>query len=68
MVIRVGSSVVMQQPALTLNATRLDALDAVRGLAMVWMTLFHLSFDLNQFGHWRQDFYNDPFWTWQRTL
>lgn len=53
---------------MTLNTTRLDTLDAVRGLAMVWMTLFHLSFDLNQFGHWRQDFYNDPFWTWQRTF
>ncbi len=50
------------------DSTRLDGLDALRGLAMVWMTLFHLSFDLNEFGYWRQDFYNDPFWTWQRTL
>ena len=52
----------------SLDPARLDGLDAVRGLAMVWMTLFHLSFDLNAFGYWRQDFYNDPFWTWQRTL
>lgn len=48
--------------------TRFDAVDALRGLAMVWMTAFHLCFDLNHFGYWRQDFYRDPFWTWQRTL
>lgn len=49
------------------HADRLDRLDAVRGLAMVWMTLFHFSFDLNQF-HLiaRQDFYRDPFWVLQR--
>ncbi len=43
-------------------------LDALRTLAMVWMTGFHLAFDLNHFG-WveRQNFYADPFWTWQRT-
>lgn len=35
---------------------------------MVWMTAFHFSFDLNHFGFWQQDFYRDPFWTWQRTL
>jgi len=46
---------------------RLDRLDALRGLAMVWMTLFHFSFDLNQFRLIpRQNFYADPFWTWQR--
>ena len=47
---------------------RLDALDAQRGLAMVWMTAFHLCFDLNQLGLIRQDFHRDPLWTWQRTL
>jgi uncharacterized membrane protein len=41
-------------------------LDALRGLAMVWMTGFHLSFDLSHFGWWPQDFYNDPRWTLQR--
>ncbi|MEN9417583.1 MAG: hypothetical protein RI988_1203 [Pseudomonadota bacterium] len=36
---------------------------------MVWMAGFHLCFDLNHFGLLapRQDFYNDPFWTLQRT-
>ena len=46
---------------------RLDSIDALRGLAIVWMTVFHFCFDLNHFGFLRQDFYADPFWTWQRT-
>jgi len=46
---------------------RLDSLDALRGLAIVWMTLYHLCFDLNHFGYLHQDFYRDPLWTWQRT-
>lgn len=48
--------------------TRWDAVDALRGLAMVWMTVFHFCFDLNHFGYWLRDFYRDPFWVWQRTL
>ncbi len=48
-------------------ARRFDAIDALRGGAIVWMTAYHLFFDLNQFGHIRQNFYTDPFWTWQRT-
>jgi uncharacterized membrane protein len=50
------------------NGPRFEALDALRGLAMLWMTAFHLCFDLNQFGYLQQDFYRDPRWTWQRTL
>nr|WP_276598355.1 heparan-alpha-glucosaminide N-acetyltransferase [Roseateles koreensis] len=42
-------------------------LDALRGLAIIWMACFHFSFDLNHFGWIRQDFYRDPFWTGQRT-
>jgi len=45
---------------------RYDPIDALRGLAMVWMTLFHFSFDLNEFGYIHQNFYADPFWTVQR--
>ncbi|MGE8318464.1 MAG: DUF1624 domain-containing protein [Comamonas sp.] len=41
-------------------------LDALRGLALVWMTVFHFCFDLSHLGFWPQDFYHDPFWTWQR--
>ncbi len=46
---------------------RFGRLDALRGVAMVWMTLYHFSFDLNHFRFWLQDFLRDPFWTWQRT-
>lgn len=49
-------------------APRFDSLDILRGAAVLWMTLFHLVFDLNQFGYVREDFYRDPFWTTQRTL
>ena len=35
---------------------------------MLWMTAYHLSFDLKHFGLLRQDFYADPFWTWQRSV
>jgi uncharacterized membrane protein len=47
---------------------RLDTIDALRGVAIVWMTVFHFCFDLNQFGFIRQNFYADPFWTGQRTM
>jgi len=46
--------------------SRFDAVDALRGLAMVWMTVFHFCFDLSHFGFWQQDFLHDPVWTWQR--
>ena len=49
---------------------RLDRLDALRGVAIVWMACFHFAFDLNYFGllSSRQNFYTDPLWTWQRTV
>ncbi|MCA0212772.1 MAG: DUF1624 domain-containing protein [Proteobacteria bacterium] len=50
-----------------MTAQRFDAIDALRGLAIVWMTVFHFCFDLNHFGWLKEDFYRDPFWTWQRT-
>jgi uncharacterized membrane protein len=51
-------------------STRFDRLDALRGIAIVWMAVFHLCFDLN---HYRllspaQNFYADPFWTVQRAM
>ena len=48
------------------NSLRFDRLDAVRGLAIVWMAVFHFCFDLDHFGFTDQDFYADPFWTTQR--
>lgn len=50
------------------GAARWPALDALRGAAMLWMAAFHAAFDLNLFRLLRpvQNFYDDPFWTWQR--
>ena len=48
-------------------ANRYDLIDSLRGVAIVWMTVFHFCFDLTYFHYLRQDFYNDPFWTWQRS-
>ena len=49
---------------------RYDRIDALRGLAVVWMALFHFGFDLNHFGLLlpKQNFHADPLWTTQRTL
>ena len=58
----------MTRKQLPTFSNRFEAVDALRGLAMVWMTAFHFSFDLNHFGFWSQDFYRDIFWTGQRTL
>ena len=49
-----------------LAAPRYAAVDMLRGLAMVWMTLFHFSFDLQHFGYLHANLYGDPFWTVQR--
>ncbi|OGB35484.1 MAG: hypothetical protein A3F78_17210 [Burkholderiales bacterium RIFCSPLOWO2_12_FULL_61_40] len=49
------------------HVQRMDAVDLMRGLAMLWMTVFHFCFDLNQAGYLHQNFYADPLWTWQRT-
>jgi len=48
---------------------RFDRLDALRGVAIVWMAVFHFCFDLNHFGLLtpKQNFYADPFWTQQRS-
>ncbi len=50
-----------------MRADRFDRIDALRGVAIVWMTAYHFCFDLDHFGWIRQDFHADPFWTWQRT-
>jgi uncharacterized membrane protein len=50
-----------------ISGPRWDGLDALRACAMLWMTVFHFSFDLSHAGLWPQNFYTDPFWTWQRT-
>lgn len=47
--------------------SRNNSLDALRGVAMLWMTAYHFAFDLNYFGIIHQDFYRSPVWTLQRT-
>lgn len=56
-------------PARPAAGARYDRLDALRGVAIVWMAAFHFCFDLNHFGFFtpRQHFTADPFWTLQRT-
>ena len=51
-----------------LRSPRYDVVDALRGAAMVWMTIFHFCFDLSHLGLWRQNFLVDPFWTNQRVM
>jgi uncharacterized membrane protein len=58
---------VPRAPADALLRSRFDRLDALRGLAIVWMAVFHFSYDLNYFLFIHQDFHHSPMWTWQRT-
>ena len=52
----------------TAPAARYDRLDALRGLAIVWMASFHFSFDLAHVFHvTQQNFYRDALWLHQRT-
>ncbi len=53
--------------AVAAPAQRFERLDALRGVAIVWMAAFHFGYDLNYYGFIAQDFINDPRWTLQRT-
>ena len=66
-VVRQGQAAAARTLAAMPATPRYDAIDALRGVALLWMTAFHLGFDLNHFGYWQQDYYRDPFWTMQRT-
>ena len=43
-------------------AARIAGLDALRGIAIVAMAIYHFCFDLRYFGVTRADFEHDPFW------
>lgn len=51
-----------------MGAGRFDRLDALRGAALLWMAAFHFCFDLSHAGLLQANFYEDTFWTTQRTL
>ena len=65
----------MNTPASVASATgaapsgRFDRLDALRGVAIVWMAIFHFCFDLNHYGFFepKHRFTVDVLWTTQRT-
>jgi uncharacterized membrane protein len=46
---------------------RFDRLDALRGIAIIWMAVFHFFFDASYFDLIQQEFKRDPFWLVQRT-
>jgi uncharacterized membrane protein len=50
------------------DTQRLDRIDLLRAFAMLWMTVYHFCFDLSHHGLISANFYDDPFWTWQRTV
>ncbi len=68
----------MAQPAAALSALfktlfghgsqRYVLVDALRGLAVALMIVYHFTFDLDYFGQVEIDFYNDPFWLAFRAL
>ena len=37
-------------PVQATHPSRIDAIDTLRGLALVWMTAYHFCFDLNNLG------------------
>ncbi len=47
---------------------RIPAVDALRGLALCLMFVYHFAFDLRYYGVLRADFENDPFWLGFRGL
>ena len=48
--------------------SRVPAIDALRGLAILAMVAYHFCFDLRYYGLIRADFENDPFWLGARAL
>jgi len=58
-----------RQPAVTVGVTtRVTAIDALRGIAIVAMVAYHFCFDLSNFRVASWNFYADPFWIGARTL
>jgi uncharacterized membrane protein len=56
------------RPATAHAPARIAGIDALRGIAIVAMAVYHFCFDLRYFGVTRSDFEHDPFWLTARTL
>jgi uncharacterized membrane protein len=52
----------------TAKAGRLVVIDALRGVAITLMVVYHFCFDLSYFGLADFNFYQDPFWLHSRTF
>jgi uncharacterized membrane protein len=50
------------------SRSRFGGIDTLRGVAIVWMTVYHFCFDLNYLGWIQLRMLEDPVWTTQRTL
>jgi uncharacterized membrane protein len=57
-----------QAPQAAARSPRIEGLDALRGLAIVAMVVYHFCFDLRYFGLARWDFEHDWRWLTARTL
>ena len=64
----VGNPTPAASSAMTDLASRVPALDALRGGAILAMVAYHFCFDLRYFGATQWDFYHDPLWLNARTL
>jgi len=58
----------VSQPAGAVAGVRVEAVDAMRGLAIVAMVVYHFVFDLRFYSVVRADFENDPFWLTYRAI
>ena len=48
----------------TESKTRYELIDILRGLAVLFMIIFHFTYDLDMFGYVDINFTQDPFWYW----
>ncbi|MDQ7084157.1 MAG: heparan-alpha-glucosaminide N-acetyltransferase domain-containing protein [Sulfurovum sp.] len=53
---------------MALNNQRVIGLDAFKGWAIVFMLLYHISYDLNYFSYIEIDMHRDSFWIYSRYL
>jgi uncharacterized membrane protein len=68
-VARAHAPIDMDAPTLRqAGASRIPALDAARGIAIIAMVVYHFCFDLRYFGITHSDFENDPRWLTARSL